>query len=286
VRFSIYRPLSAKGLATIHKFMNTLLHWRCAHALGRRRYTIKIKNTLVGGADKLQTGETKLKWYACGPTVYDDAHIGHARTYVNTDIVRRILSDYFKIEIDFAMGMTDIDDKIITRASEKSIDWKTLARAYENCFMGNLESLNVRRPDTVLRVTEHVDSIVAYIAHIIDQGKAYATPSGVYFDIAKGINSYGKLGNIPTAADSEDSADCASPASHKRDNRDFALWKIFNGESNSSGPLWDSPWGAGRPGWHIECSAMTHAYFGDRVDIHSGGIDLRFPHHTNEIAQR
>lgn len=265
--------------------MNTFMPWRrYGNLIGTRLCSIKIKNSLIGGADKLKSGETKLKWYACGPTVYDDAHIGHARTYVNTDIIRRVLSDYFRIEVDFAMGMTDIDDKIIVRASERNMNWITLARAYETSFMGNLEALNIRRPDTVLRVTEHLDSIIHYIERIISLGKAYATPSGVYFDVAKGITSYGKLGSIPTSAEEENSEENSS--SHKRDKRDFALWKIFKGKSDSSGPLWDSPWGAGRPGWHIECSAMTHSYFGDHVDIHSGGIDLRFPHHTNEIAQR
>lgn len=253
--------------------------------MGRKGFSsLKIRNTLTDGESILRTSDSKLKWYACGPTVYDDAHIGHARTYVNTDIIRRIISDYFKQDVDFAMGMTDIDDKIITRSEENNTHWKKLARKYEASFMRDMESLNIRRPDTILRVTEHIDDIIQYIQRIVDQDMAYVTPSGVYFDVYKQKGKYGKLGNIPTSDDSESQPSLI----HKKSSRDFALWKVTARTDEADTlhiPLWKSPWGYGRPGWHIECSAMTHSYFGHEVDIHSGGIDLRFPHHTNEIAQ-
>jgi len=226
------------------------------------------------------SSDRPLNWYACGPTVYDDAHIGHARTYINTDIMRRVLVDYFKFDINFAMGMTDIDDKIVHRARERETDWKHMARHYESSFFYDMEALNVKAPDTVLRVTEHIDDIILYIEKIISEGKAYSTNTGVYFDVSSTANSYGKLGNIPVREMENNDVSLHG----KRDPRDFALWKFIN-NADSTEVFWESPWGRGRPGWHIECSAMSHAYFGHGVDIHSGGIDLRFPHHTNEIAQ-
>lgn len=230
--------------------------------------------------------QTQLKnsynWYVCGPTVYDNSHLGHARTYINTDIIRRILVSYFKFNIHFAMGMTDIDDKIIKRSIEKKINWKELAREYERSFINDMDLLGIQRSETILRVTEHIPDIINYIQKIIDNGSAYQTETGVYFHVPTS-NAFGKLGNIPSGEeDPEAEVNNIHALRGKKDPRDFALWKIVD----ISTPHWDSPWGPGRPGWHIECSAMTHAYFGPNVDIHSGGIDLRFPHHTNEIAQR
>ena len=248
-----------------------------------------------------------LSWYACGPTVYDDAHIGHARTYINTDIIRRILTDHFQVNVNFAMGMTDIDDKIIQRSkvqkisntkpleSEELPNWLKLARKYEASFLADMDALNVRRPVVILRVTEHMEEIKRYISTILAEDKAYVTPSGVYFSVARHSspsNEYGKLGPIPTSSSNEhdvDSDDQMRLFGDKKDPRDFALWKRVKDSGSGSGddeePFWDSPWGKGRPGWHIECSAVTHSHFGESLDIHSGGIDLRFPHHTNEIAQ-
>jgi cysteinyl-tRNA synthetase len=208
------------------------------------------------------------------------AHLGHARTYINTDIIRRILTNYFHYQINFAMGMTDIDDKIIHRAQERGTNWKKLAREYEQSFLSDMDALNVKRPQTILRVTEHIPDIIQYIQQILVTGRAYETETGVYFDVKNNLSSYGKLGNIPTGEEEEG----GGMVRGKKDSRDFALWKAVDPASGT--PHWDSPWGPGRPGWHIECSAMSHAYFGPTVDIHSGGIDLRFPHHTNEIAQR
>ena len=231
--------------------------------------------------------------------MYDAAHIGHARTYINTDIIRRIITDYFQYNVVFAMGITDIDDKIINKAADLGLyDWegcKTIVRPLEDDFFSELDALNVQRTHAVLRVSEHVEEIVAYIEKIMEEQKAYVTSDGVYFDVESHSDSYGKLGiggkktDVEGMSDAEEELLSADPEvtgvnnkNDKRSPKDFALWK-FSKSSNE--PSWDSPWGAGRPGWHIECSAMTHALFGPKVDIHSGGVDLKFPHHTNEIAQ-
>lgn len=288
---------------------------QCQHSLFKKLSGSLEKNTSNHKINKLfdkiknQSGiKQPLTWYSCGPTIYDHAHIGHARTYVCTDIIRRILEDYFQINVRFAMGMTDIDDKIITKGIEKGFknwsEYLPMLHQFEDSFFSDLDALNVRRPDAVLRVTNHVEDIIRFISKLEQLGFAYSTSHGVYFDVKKLGSSYGKLGSIPPAeseeTESEDVSNInnssndnntdnissnSSSSAHttsKRHWRDFALWK-----TNKLGePTWSSPWGSGRPGWHIECSAMTHAYFGDRLDIHSGGIDLKFPHHTNEIAQR
>ena len=276
-------------------------------------------------ANSQESPAQSLSWYACGPTVYDSSHIGHARTYINTDIIRRILTDHFKIHVNFAMGMTDIDDKIIARSKTEQLPapgaapslppWLQLARKYEASFLADMDALGVRRPGAILRVTEHLEEIQAYIATILRTGKAYETPSGVYFSVARHSSppssssappagTYGKLGAIPSRSKPSSSSSAQqegegdqdqeqrgkSSLSDKQDPRDFALWKRVQvpaeqGQEQSQEPCWDSPWGLGRPGWHIECSAVTHSHFGSTLDVHSGGIDLRFPHHTNEIAQ-
>jgi cysteinyl-tRNA synthetase len=257
---------------------------------------IEISNNLRSNdASSHQTATIKfnidskhiLKWYSCGPTVYDSSHLGHARSYVCTDIIRRIFQSYFNIPVDFALGITDIDDKIIDKSRNISTASNSamnrmleVARKYEDDFFDDMDKLNVLRPNAVLRVTDHIDEIINYIKGIESAGCAYIAEDGVYFDITTFTSQhnhvYGKL-------------DCAIPPiteeqqtkSGKRSPRDFALWKF----SKPDEPQWSSPWGLGRPGWHIECSAMTNSYFGQTFDIHSGGVDLKFPHHTNEIAQ-
>jgi cysteinyl-tRNA synthetase len=246
--------------------------------------------------------------------------LGHARTYVATDIIRRILTDHFGLTIDFAMGITDIDDKIINRckelkqgskttsaANEAMVDYREggfeqLATSFEYDFFEDMDALHVKRPNAVLRVTEHIPEIIEFINTLVKKGFAYATQDGVYFNIDRLPKEYqyDRFGCVPpTVAEIESqenntynpSTVCVTTASSsggtvlpktKKDPRDFALWKL----SPPADPAWDSPWGRGRPGWHIECSTMTTAYFGEDLDIHSGGIDLQFPHHTNEIAQR
>ncbi|EFN83100.1 Cysteinyl-tRNA synthetase, mitochondrial [Harpegnathos saltator] len=212
-----------------------------------------------------------LKWYMCGPTVYDSAHIGHATTYIKSDIIRRILTDHFNIDVLLVMGITDIDDKIIKCALESKQDFKALARRFEMEFLEDMNRLNVREPYIYCRVTDYVPRIVHFVEKLIASGYGYILKDGsVYFDTNK-YNRYGKI-SIP-------SPDATHP--DKKSTLDFALWKA----GKSDEPFWESPWGRGRPGWHIECSAIASAVFGNSIDVHSGGIDLAFPHHENEEAQ-
>lgn len=236
---------------------------------------IKIYNAITKTKVPLKIRkEGFLTWYMCGPTVYDSAHIGHAITYVKSDIIRRILSEYFNIHTLVIMGITDIDDKIIKRSIEEKKDFMELSRFYENEFFDEMKKLNVRAPYLSCRVTEYIPEIIQFISNIVDKDGAYVTDDGsVYFDI-KSYNLYNKYGKLSTPF-----AD--STHVNKRSALDFALWKA----SKKDEPYWDSPWGRGRPGWHIECSAMASKIFGKTIDIHSGGIDLIFPHHENEEAQ-
>lgn len=216
-------------------------------------------------------------WYSCGPTVYDHAHLGHACSYVRFDILQRILTKIFGITVIHAMVITDIDDKIIRRSMEENMSPTVLARIYEEDFKNDMLALKVLPPAVYLRVTENVPQIVAYIERIIKNGHAYATKQGdVYFDIQSIRDRYGKLTGSSDTATEPSKGD-----TEKRDARDFALWK----SSKPKEPFWESPWGNGRPGWHIECSTVSSSVFGSQLDIHSGGIDLAFPHHENEIAQ-
>ncbi|XP_077584955.1 putative cysteine--tRNA ligase, mitochondrial [Stigmatopora nigra] len=214
-------------------------------------------------------------WYSCGPTVYDHAHLGHACSYVRFDVLQRILSRLFGITVIHAMVITDIDDKIIQRGWQENVPPDIIARMYEEEFKKDMISLKVIPPAVYLRVTENVAQIVAFIQRIIANGNAYATKEGdVYFDIQSIGDRYGKFGGAGDAQEASDS-------SIKRNVRDFALWK----RSKPQEPHWESPWGSGRPGWHIECSTVASSVFGSQLDIHSGGVDLAFPHHENEVAQ-
>ncbi len=226
------------------------------------------------------------KWYACGPTVYDMAHLGHARTYVCQDVVRRVLTQHFGQAVTFVMGVTDVDDKILQRAQERKEDPRALARRCEAEFWADMRALNVQAPTAVVRVTEHMDAIVAYIQQIEKHGAAYETLSGLYFDVAAFSRqfTYGGTLRAQQPPDVQGAGDAEVVGrDEKRDPRDFVLWK--RSKPGEESLAWDSPWGRGRPGWHIECSAMTHHLLGPRLDIHSGGVDLCFPHHTNEMAQ-
>ncbi|XP_024918122.1 cysteine--tRNA ligase, mitochondrial isoform X2 [Cynoglossus semilaevis] len=242
----------------------------------------KQKEPLILARDGVAT------WYSCGPTVYDHAHLGHAcvcaracvrvscrSSYVRFDILQRILSRLFGITVIHAMVITDIDDKIIKRSWEENVSPSIIARMYEEDFKQDMLSLKVLPPVIYLRVTENIKRIITFIEGIIKNGHAYATKEGdVFFDIQSIGNRYGKfVGAVEMQGE--------VGVSNKRDPRDFALWK----PSKPQEPYWDSPWGRGRPGWHIECSTIASCVFGDQLDIHSGGIDLAFPHHENEVAQ-
>lgn len=316
----------------------------------------------------------RINWYNCGPTVYDSSHMGHARSYITFDIIRRVLRDYFHYDLFFVQNVTDIDDKIIRRARQNHLfenylanlqdreqvlndlnvalsqveskfaketdpDKRTmlgkmvnngkslvadqnkdikeivgqmkdilsmwlddqfgndvkennifisLPRHFENDYNEDMRSLNILPPDCVTRVSEFVPEIIEYIETIIGNKFAYVSNGSVYFDTESFASNekhfYAKL--VPEAygdnkALAEGEGDLAASGEEKRNPNDFALWK----NSKPGEPSWPSPWGEGRPGWHIECSVMASALFGQQMDIHSGGIDLRFPHHDNEMAQ-
>ena len=318
---------------------------------------IFINNSLSKNKDVLEIQEKPLTWYMCGPTVYNDSHLGHARTYLTFDIIRRILSDYFGQELFVVMNITDIDDKIIKRTIqehlynkfilmdekqkesvyEKSVneiqemlkelkkdkeknkdqikkqveklknykskevmyeylynnadlnsidleneDFISFARKHEESFFKDMDALNIKRPDVVTRVTEYVPEIVKFIENIVQKKYAYEMDGSVYFDTRSFKFDHPKYYN-PFNVNMTDDDDYVrkSEKFSKKDRADFALWK----KAKPGEPWWDSPWSKGRPGWHIECSVMANSVLGDNMDIHSGGIDLLFPHHNNEILQ-
>uniref|UniRef100_A0A4X2LZJ8 cysteine--tRNA ligase n=1 Tax=Vombatus ursinus TaxID=29139 RepID=A0A4X2LZJ8_VOMUR len=238
---------------------------------------IQIYNSLTQRKDPLILPRPEaISWYSCGPTVYDHAHLGHACSYVRFDIIRRILTKVFGYNIVMVMGITDVDDKIIRRATEMDISPSALARLYEEDFKLDMATLKVLPPTVYMRVTDNIPHIISFIEGIISKGHAYSTMKGnVYFDLKSRGDKYGKLiGVVPEEGVESDDSD-------KRHASDFALWKAAKPQEI----FWASPWGNGRPGWHIECSTISSLVFGSQLDIHTGGIDLAFPHHENEIAQ-
>ncbi|KAM6179550.1 putative cysteine--tRNA ligase, mitochondrial isoform 2-T2 [Erethizon dorsatum] len=238
---------------------------------------VRVHNSLTGRKEPLVVARADaVSWYSCGPTVYDHAHLGHACSYVRFDIIRRLLTKVFGCSVVMVMGITDVDDKIIRRASEMDMSPAALARLYEEDFKQDMAALKVLPPTVSLRVTETVPQIISFIQGIMAHGHAYATARGnVYFDLRSRGDKYGKLIGV-TPCPAAEAVD-----SDKRHAGDFALWKAAKPGEVS----WASPWGPGRPGWHTECSTIASAMFGSQLDVHSGGIDLAFPHHENEIAQ-
>ena len=236
---------------------------------------MQIFDTLSNTKTELKFSD-KVRIYLCGVTVYDDAHIGHARTIIVFDVLRRFLESQ-KIPVEFIQNFTDIDDKIIDRASQEKISALELTAKYTKNYFDDFDRLNIKRATLYPKATEHIVDMQNLISELVDKKFAYVTKNGVYFSVAK-FTEYGKLSKKNTG-------DLVSGArvdiDEEKDNPiDFALWKFSESE-----PLWDSPWGKGRPGWHIECSAMSLKYLGESFEIHGGGRDLIFPHHENEIAQ-
>jgi cysteinyl-tRNA synthetase len=218
----------------------------------------------------------KVRMYVCGPTVYDSCHLGHARHGVVWDTIRRYL-EYSGFEVDYVVNLTDIDDKIIDRATKEGVDWREITSRYIPEYFEDMASLRVQRPTYEPRATEHIPGMIRAVRELVRKGHAYVAEGSVYFSVAT-FESYGKLSG--RKLDDEGVARVASDP-NKRAPADFALWKA----SKPGEPAWDSPWGPGRPGWHIECSVMSAKYLGAPFDIHGGGEDLVFPHHENEIAQ-
>ncbi|XP_053311233.1 probable cysteine--tRNA ligase, mitochondrial [Spea bombifrons] len=271
--------LPARGAAS----GNTRTHSVCASAPGHwappsgHDTGIRVYNSLSRRKEPLILQNPSMAtWYSCGPTVYDHSHLGHACSYVRFDNIHRILTKVFGIDVVMVMVITDIDDKIIKRANELDISPVALARIYEQEFKQDMAALKVLPPTLYMRVTEHIPQIISFIQQIVANGHAYTTPEGnVYFDVESIGGRYGKFPGALASGGND------SVTSDKRQTRDFALWK----SSKPAEPFWVSPWGNGRPGWHIECSTIASSVFGKHLDIHTGGIDLAFPHHENEIAQ-
>ena len=239
---------------------------------------MKVYNTLTRKKEELvpiTPGEIKM--YACGPTVYNYIHIGNARPLCIFDILRRYL-EYRGYNVKFVQNFTDIDDKIIRRANEEHVDFSEISERYIKEFWTDADGLNVRHATINPKATENIDAIIQIISTLIEKGYAYEAQGDVYFSTEK-FKDYGKLSHQPLE-DLETGARIMV-GEVKREPMDFAVWKA----AKPGEPAWDSPWGKGRPGWHIECSAMNWRYLGDTIDIHCGGQDLIFPHHENEIAQ-
>jgi cysteinyl-tRNA synthetase len=239
---------------------------------------MKIYNTLAGEKEEfvpLSPGRVTI--YACGVTVYDHCHIGHARSAVVFDIMRRYLN-YKGFEVLYVRNFTDIDDKIINRAKQEGITWDQVAQKYTGEYYKDMDKLGVKRADVEPKATEHIPEIIDIVKGLIRKGYAYESEGSVYFSVNQ-FHEYGKLSK-------RDKDDMVAGARVEVDERkknplDFVLWK----QSREGEPFWESPWGQGRPGWHIECTAMSIKHLGESFDIHGGGADLLFPHHENEIAQ-
>ena len=239
---------------------------------------MKIFNTLTRRKeDLIPLKEGEFKIYACGPTVYNFIHIGNARPLCVFDVMRRYL-EYRGNKVNFVQNFTDIDDKIIRRANEEGVTFKDISEKYIEEFWVDAKGMNIREATTHPKATENIGEIIDIVSTLIDKGYAYEANGDVYFSTKK-FNEYGKLSHQPL--EELEAGARINIGEVKREPMDFALWK----SAKPGEPYWESPWGHGRPGWHIECSAMVRRYLGETIDIHCGGQDLIFPHHENEIAQ-
>jgi len=239
---------------------------------------LRVYNTLTQALEPFEPlAPEQVRMYTCGMTVYDLCHIGHARSVLVFDVIRRYL-EYSGFGVRMVRNFTDVDDKIIARARERGVPWDALAKEFIAAFYADMDALGVRRADIEPRATDHIPEMLAIIGRLVDRGLAYAVDGDVYFAV-RDFPGYGKLSH--RSPDDLRAGARIEVDERKRDPLDFALWKA----SRPGEPAWDSPWGRGRPGWHIECSAMAAKYLGEPFDIHAGGEDLIFPHHENEIAQ-
>ena len=240
---------------------------------------IKLHNTLTGTTEEFHPiGDGKVKMFVCGPTVYDYSHLGHGKTYTQFDIVARTLR-YLGFDLTYVVNITDIEDKIITRAKERGVDSSALAREFEKTYLEDMRALNITSVDKYARATDYIPEIISQVERLMENGRAYKISDGYYFDTKK-FADYGKL----SGRDSLKPGDAVSRIDEnpeKKNQADFCLWK-FKKEGE---PSWPASIGEGRPGWHIEDTAITEKEFGPQYDIHGGAVDLIFPHHEAEIAQ-
>lgn len=244
---------------------------------------ISLHNTLSGKKEAFQPiVPDRMSMYQCGPTVYDSAHIGNLRTFIFDDIVRRVF-EYRGFAVTQVMNITDVDDKTIRRSYEEKISLEELTAKYEQLFLADIDALNILRPHHILNARAHVPEMISMISTLLEKEVAYAAKDGIYLSISK-VKNYGALAKLKLSAEVQERI--ANDEYDKENPRDFAVWK-FTGETVGDDVeiAWDAPFGRGRPGWHIECSAMAVKALGETIDIHTGGSDLIFPHHTNEIAQ-
>ena len=238
---------------------------------------IKVFNTLSGQKEEFTPQGNVVMMYVCGVTPYDDCHIGHAMSYIVFDVIRRYL-EFRGYQVKHVQNFTDVDDKIINRANQLGIAPGALAERFIASYFADMDALNIKRADIYPKATEEIAKIIEVIKGLVDKGYAYKAEGDVYFRV-KSDKDYGKLSHQDL--DALQSGARVEVGSEKEHPLDFTLWKA----AKPGEPWWDSPWGKGRPGWHIECSAMSLKYLGETLDIHGGGRDLIFPHHENEIAQ-
>ena len=238
---------------------------------------MRLYSSLTRTKEDLGAVDRPVRLYVCGVTVYDRPHIGHALSTIVFEVLQRYL-EYRGFEVKRVQNFTDVDDKIIARANREGVDSSEIAEKYTAAFFEELDGLNVRRADIYPKATEHIPEIIGLISALTDIGAAYESHGSVYFSVGTD-DDYGKLSSQSVEQMLEGTR--GEPGVGKRAPADFALWKAARPDE----PQWESPWGPGRPGWHIECSAMARRHLGDSIDIHGGGLDLIFPHHENELAQ-
>ena len=236
---------------------------------------MNLQDTLSNQVQKLENSK-KIKIYLCGVTVYDESHIGHARTIIVFDVLRKYLESK-GIDVEFVQNFTDVDDKIINRAQNENLSAEEISNRYIQNYFRDFDRLNIKRATNYPKATEHIEDIIEFVEKLIEKEIAYVSKNGVYFSVSK-FPEYGKLSK--KKIDELESGSRIQVDETKKDPLDFAVWKFSDIK-----PIWSSPWGNGRPGWHIECSVMSKKYLGENFDIHGGGRDLIFPHHENEIAQ-
>ncbi|MFN3870858.1 MAG: cysteine--tRNA ligase [Aquificaceae bacterium] len=240
--------------------------------------SLRIYNTLSGKVEEfVPINPPHVLIYTCGVTVYDDSHVGHGRSLIVFDVLRRFL-EHMGYRVRFVRNFTDVDDKIINKAKGECVDFMTIANRYIASYYTDMENIRVKPADVEPRVTEHIQEIIEVIKGLVQKGYAYESGGDVYFSVSS-FPEYGKLSK--RNVEELEAGARIEPSEKKRNPLDFALWK----SAKAGEPSWDSPWGPGRPGWHTECVAMIFKHLGQTIDIHGGGLDLIFPHHENEIAQ-